>query len=444
MIENLINNIVIKSPNYCINNCTTSSSSTFNKNNISPKNVKKLDLNTYDIENYNIDTDIYNKLVSISIFNVDNNVRCEEDLKFYLLLYLKNVFGIVFNNKFSFNLYSNKIKTNPDIIIEDENNNVVFIIEIKTKFSLNFNEDIVEYYNKNFKYRENGNSGKICKCIDQLFTYMVYDNIKYGMLTNLETSWFTRVDKECFYISEPVKLDKLLNNIFKLLLMLKNGTNLHLINDKINLESLHIKPFILKFKKHTLKIFQNNLKYISRGTFSKIYSTNCLVNNNIISTVCLKICYHNNIDKIKNEIKILKFLTNKKANFAPVFYGIKKLGYLTIIVMDLIEDIDQLERIDYSICNKKKQLLVNTLKKLHNMNIVHNDIKISNYLFTINKKREILFDDERERNDENLFLYVIDFNLSEMTTSKQKKDEEMSYLLNILNLNPIIKLNKLL
>ena len=141
------------------------------------------------------------------------SVRNEDELKYSLFSFLNTYICPSIkicdeqkhHNKIRAHLYSRKIKTHPDIIFECDNTPIMFI-EIKTKYSLDPANNIVNFYKDNFKQRTNGNSGKICKCVDQLYSYMILDSINYGLLTSIDSSWFFEVkENQDLVVSNEIK-----------------------------------------------------------------------------------------------------------------------------------------------------------------------------------------------------------------------------------------------
>ena len=137
--------------------------------------------------------------------------------------------------------------------------------------------------------------------------------------------------------------------------------------------------------------FQNKYEIISiiySGINSIIYKVYNKINNNFYA--CKKITIlGNNIEKIENEINILEILKNDD-DFIKLHEYYMDMFYYYIILE--LADGNILNYVKNNIVYEKniKEIffkILNSVKKLHNVNIIHLDIKLDNILYVIKENK---------------------------------------------------------
>ena len=63
------------------------------------------------------------------------------------------------------------------------------------------------------------------KCINKLYTYCVRNKNKYGLLSTVNKSWLFRVESGTLCISELIKPDNLLQQVYNLINLAKDDPN---------------------------------------------------------------------------------------------------------------------------------------------------------------------------------------------------------------------------
>lgn len=204
------------------------------------------------------------------------------------------------------------------------------------------------------------------------------------------------------------------------------------------------------------KLFFNNYKiieYIDEGGFSKVYQIVKLSNNLNYIVKMMEIDGTNNTDEtINEEIKILSITNNSKIiKLYEVFRSNDKI----FMVMEKADGglknlLDKLIEPNEYVLSKIFYQILLAIKYLHDLDIVHRDLKFKNILFSYKKNQSFdnekdneqeskqSFDNEQERNQKyniqivnNIEIKIIDFGLSK----KIKKYEKKLFFNNIKTLN---------
>lgn len=354
---------------------------------------------------------------SLALYN-NFKINDEAELRSFFLTILVEVFmfRIFKNGKCAFNLYSRNTTTSPDIMFEKTDKFYVFF-EMKyftvLKYSNEFSGDLVDYYNTHAVKRSSGNSGKYCKCVDQLYTYMLLDRIKYGVLSSVNTSWFFKCENDRLYITRAIYRHELLQYLFKLFLLSTNDKNSFLLSNSKHLN------FKLKLKNDNNnegvpmagEIILFDLQYftsIGSGSTCKVFKATKTFSHGYEHDFAVKVVdlkNKKNNDYFSKEISILKYLQRNKFSFLPKFYGSKKVGWSGFLVFDYVDG----KNVDFTKCSDSivKNCLT-ILESLHDLNIVHNDLDGNFFI---------------DRDSQKCFL--LDYGRAEKVTEKsQKKNKE--------------------
>ena len=179
-----------------------------------------------------------------------------------------------------------------------------------------------------------------------------------------------------------------------------------------------------------------SLKYLGRGTFSKVWLVYDFKDNIFRA---LKIFYSEFMDDALHEIKIVKKLDNSLRiiniidNF-KTYYDDKKhfcivyelYGMSLLEIFNLYQTINNCEYIPYrNLVDIFKKILLSLLE-IHNKNIIHYDLKLENILTNIeHKKVEFIKNWFLKKDPQKIHKYFIGFYLPDdyFTFNKEKRIE---------------------
>ncbi|KAJ3251407.1 hypothetical protein HK103_002420, partial [Boothiomyces macroporosus] len=104
----------------------------------------------------------------------------------------------------------NQVLFNPDIVWKigpELNNNLGLVIEVKTWWDFDAIDHIVDQYHEDVDKKKDQDT-KIVKALQQIYGYMSYNYMRYGILTTYKHTYFLRrMGKSTLAISEPIPLD---------------------------------------------------------------------------------------------------------------------------------------------------------------------------------------------------------------------------------------------
>ena len=106
--------------------------------------------------------------------------------------------------KFNFPEAATEMKGKPDLICQRirGTDSLLVIFEMKTKWVLPGAPDLVAKYNRFPK------DNRIQRSVEQVYGYVHLNNLRYGVLSTYDVSWFINVsDNGKLYISSPIKFD---------------------------------------------------------------------------------------------------------------------------------------------------------------------------------------------------------------------------------------------
>ncbi|KAJ3250173.1 hypothetical protein HK103_003791 [Boothiomyces macroporosus] len=104
----------------------------------------------------------------------------------------------------------NQVLFNPDIVWKigpELNNNLGLVIEVKTWWDFDAIDHIVDQYHEDVDKKKDQDT-KIVKALQQIYGYMSYNYMRYGILTTYKHTYFLRrMGKSTLAISKPIPLD---------------------------------------------------------------------------------------------------------------------------------------------------------------------------------------------------------------------------------------------
>ena len=191
------------------------------------------------------------------------------------------------------------------------------------------------------------------------------------------------------------------------------------------------------------KVYNNRyipVKYLGRGTFSRVWLTYDITNNILVA---MKAIFSKYKDDAKEEIDINKYISSS-LNFAENIHLLQLKDYFvsssneTCLIYDLM-GVCMLDIIDYyegqipeTILKKIMVDLLTGIKQLHSINRIHTDLKPENMLTNIysrgiNIYKQII---EYDNNFSELFSNLVELNLptnyDSMNKNKKKKIKRAS------------------
>lgn len=168
-----------------------------------PQNIKRWTDFEELVNNQYIDERPIHQFFRPDYFHIKN----ETDLCTFLIIILRTTFQKSLFEPENKCLHSNvnlRIGT-PDILYMNEqdfeskdvtdNDKTELIIEVKTKFVLDKikKDDLVDHYER---YKFDKKKDPVTCCIIQIYTYMIRNKKRYGVLTSFEKTWFFKLEKK--------------------------------------------------------------------------------------------------------------------------------------------------------------------------------------------------------------------------------------------------------
>ena len=144
---------------------------------------------------------------------------------------------------------------------------------------------------------------------------------------------------------------------------------------------------------------------IGKGSFGEVYAGRNIITNKLVA---IKRCKKDKNSFI-NEIKICNYLNNIDGIYKLHWYGIiSEYRYLVLdrLGPSLSTFIKKYKKFDLSTINYIAINMINILEKIHNLFIIHRDIKLDNILVDYYNNKKI---------------YLIDFGLAKIYTDKNNK-----------------------
>ncbi|PKB92892.1 hypothetical protein RhiirA5_508141 [Rhizophagus irregularis] len=159
-------------------------------------------------------------------------------------------------------------------------------------------------------------------------------------------------------------------------------------------------------------------EYIGGGSFGKVFSGH--YNNQVVAwKTCDAYKQQEEMKTLNHEARIYSILKECQGRDVPrLFYkGYIYDRYLFALALQLIEDSRHID--PARLTKKEKELIVNQLRSIHNLGVLHNDISPRNILYEPKSRR----------------YFFIDFGLSEIVDNKSPKlHKEEARLKKILQL----------
>ena len=171
------------------------------------------------------------------------------------------------------------------------------------------------------------------------------------------------------------------------------------------------------------KLYNNKyfcLKYLGRGTFSRVWLVNDLETNEFYA---MKVIFAEYTEDGEHELKIANLVDNKENNESRVIkliHSFKENDQIYIINelmgIPLIDLLDE-EDIETHLIKKMVKDILLGLNELHNKNIVHNDLKLENVMSNVYTTKI-----------KNIMKWFSDLNINEQVTKEiqEKLPEDLA------------------
>jgi hypothetical protein len=327
----------------------------------------------------------------------------------------------------------NQVLFNPDIVWKigaELNSNLSLVIEVKPWWSFDCIDNIVDQYHEDTD--KTTKDTKVVKALQQIYGYMSYNYMRYGILTTYKSTYFLRRNGDStLYISKPITLDS--GNItilqYWLFVLCKshkegfysspagNPVDPTFYTSKGKPFQQELKPIVFrdglyKKKKYNLVDIQSSQIKFADLTERKhgALSRGCcgaVISGSIFSNVDIKfktIDSFNNADAMEiclKEIAVYDMLESLQGSIIPSFYGFFNLHGILILAL---EDCGlPLAVSDISLFQNDVNSAIKTINKL---GLKHSDLE-SRQLNGQEVYPNILVKENKIR--------IIDFHISEVT-----------------------------
>ena len=360
--------------------------------------------------------------------------------------------------KFNFPGAATEMKGKPDFICQRTRgtDSLLVIFEMKTKWILPGSPDLVAKYNRFPK------DNRIQRSVEQIYGYVHLNNLRYGVLSAYDVSWFIDVsDNGKLYISSPIKFDDTNPSLLQSLASKARDNPFrgpppqppnppdNSTEDKDGADSTRKRKWDGPFKntrnqqrkretdgKHhsvgiqtievgPLDIYEFQLmNYLGRGRSGTVFRTYWRGEE-----VALKLCdiaqqpeYE---EELMAEVEVYNNLKELQGRCIPRLVTAGYDGYLFFAIATEIVGspvkVDQLNR-------SKRWEIVGALSEIHRRGFLHNDIREENILI------------QRGKDGFKATFKFIDFAFSKRTRDKRRFRKEMACLKELLGLDKAAKM----
>lgn len=326
----------------------------------------------------------------------------------------------------------NQVLFNPDIVWKigaELNSNLGLVIEVKPWWSFECIDDIVVQYHEDIE--KEAKDTKVVKALQQLYGYMSYNYMRYGILTTYKSTYFLRrMGNSTLTISKPIPLSggKLHILQYWLFVLCKSHQEGFYSSPAGNpFDTIFytggkpfqqkLKPIVFKSgmyqnKKYNLVDIQNSQikfadlterKYgsLSRGCCGAVISGSILNNDDIKFKTIDSFNNAGAMEICLKEISVYEMLESLQGSLIPFFYGFYNLH--GILIMALEDCGSPLAVSDYPLFQAQ---IIDALKTINNLGLKHCDLE------------------SRESNGQKVYpnilvkedkIRIIDFHISQIT-----------------------------
>ncbi|POG58646.1 kinase-like domain-containing protein [Rhizophagus irregularis DAOM 181602=DAOM 197198] len=254
------------------------------------------------------------------------------------------------------------------------------------------------------------------RILSQIFGQMACNGLHYGILSNYSDTYFLKREETSpttLYVTrvvQPTDTDPTLRECVYYISQLA-------INDNVGNRLRRVVTADISSDDDDDEITTVG-EYIGGGSFGKVFSGH--YNNQVVAwKTCDAYKQQEEMKTLNHEARIYSILKECQGRDVPrLFYkGYIYDRYLFALALQLIEDSRHID--PARLTKKEKELIVNQLRSIHNLGVLHNDISPRNILY---EPKSCLY-------------FFIDFGLSEIVDNKSSKlHKEEARLKKILQL----------
>ena len=271
----------------------------------------------------------------------------------------------------------------PDFI-QHLNGELRLAIEVKTKWALAAS-DLVKAYTQNLIDIHEGKTKlsepAVYHHVCQIFGYLSHNELRYGVLTTYDKTWFLYRENCCLYISPPIQHDDLQPTLFQCLFYL-----ISLARDNHRCSAApSSNPSNGEEECTPLEFFDwgsfSTVSVLGEGRTGTVFKA--ILHGEMVA---LKICdlwkHPDYEEELLNEVEVYHALKDLQGNCIPRFKG---AGYTAGGLFAIATEIVGSPLEDVSSLSGEEHLVIQTaLSSIHDHGFVHNDIRKGNILIKRN------------------------------------------------------------
>ncbi|KAJ3025252.1 UNVERIFIED_CONTAM: putative protein serine/threonine kinase [Siphonaria sp. JEL0065] len=304
----------------------------------------------------------------------------------------------------------------PDYVLIIDNRVIAFV-ENKTPndlpvFHSQTNEpfDLLRMYLEDRNYTSSktcrGDIGRsdVCSMIEQVYGYLVLNNLIYGCVTCYDVTYFLwRSEVGLLCISDPIYNDGMSPTLLQCFYYF---SHLALEGHRTGQQRLHRNPttdapmdvdeteddsnneFFDDYSAATTPLtnqaaYQVNIDTINHGRVIGVGATGQVIqlkDSKIVLKHCDSHNNHDGFDMLKKEIAIYEYLSNLNLEFIPRYHGVCEFYGQYFLALDFIDGI----HCDWRVDKILKRQLSKILRRLKSVGVFHDDLRPENVLLTPN------------------------------------------------------------